>query len=234
MGFLSQLTNVFTGSEDAKARRNAGEIQQQQAISSAGDLGVAGESAIARFNPLANVAQAGIEQAGFLTDPNQQFDFIQSNPLFQMGLQNANEQIQQNAASRGRLTAGDTLERLTQASTLASQPLIDRQRQDILNLLNLSQGVTGQQAGIEVGTAQDVANLLTGGAASKAAGIVGAQNARTDAFGNVIDIAAMAAGAPPGTFTGGSYQSTPLIPDSSLNLSNQPIGINLNAGSFGG
>jgi len=217
-GFLSQVANVFTGSESAKAARRAGEIQQQEARTQGANVQAAGESAIARFDPLAQVGQRGIEQSGFLADPQAQFDFIQQNPLFKLGLQNVNEQINQSAASRGRLTAGDTLERLTQASTLASQPLIDRHRQDILNLLNISQGVTGQQAGIERQTTQDVANLLTGGAAAEAAGVVGAQNARTDAFGNIIDVASIAAGMPPGTFTGGStpppqtFNNAPVIP----------------------
>jgi len=202
MSFLSQLANVFTGSESAKAAKQAGQIQQQQAISSAGDLGVAGQSAIGRFDPLAQVGQQGLDLAGFIGSPEEQFNFLQSNPLFQLGQQNLNTQINKSAASRGRLTAGDTLERLQQSSLVAGAPLIDRQTQDILNLLGISQGVTGQQAGIERTTAQDVANLLTGGAASSAAGVVGAQNARTSATGNVIDIAAMAAGLPPGTFTG--------------------------------
>ena len=202
MGFLSQLTNVFTGSEDAKARRKGAEVQQQQAISSAGDIGVAGQSAIGRFDPLAQVGQQGLDLASFIGSPQEQFQFLESNPLFQLGLQNLNEQTQQSAASRGRLTAGDTLQQLQQNALLAGQPLIDRQRQDIMNLLGISQGATTQQAGIEQRTAQDVANLLTGGAAAQAGGIVGAQDARTAATGNVIDIAAMAAGLPPGTVGG--------------------------------
>ncbi len=189
MGFLSQIGNIFTGDESARAARKAGNIQSeaaQQAITQ--QIAPAGERAIARFDPLAGVAQQGIEQAGFLTDPQAQFDFLQQNPLFQMGLQNVNEQIQQSAASRGRLTAGDTLEQLTQASTLASQPLIDRQRQDIMGLLNLGQGVAGQQGQIDLSTAGQITDLLTGGAAARAAGTVGAQSARTGATGNIFDL----------------------------------------------
>lgn len=204
MGFLSQIANVFTGSESAKAARKAGEIQSkaaQQAITE--QIVPAGAQALARFDPLAGVAQQGIDQAGFLTDPNAQFDFLQNNPLFQMGLQNLNEQTLKGGAARGRLTAGDTLQQLTQNSMLASQPLIDRQRQDIMNLLNLGQGIAGQQANIGLGTAQNISDLLTGGASARAAGVVGAQNARTEAAGNVVDMASMALGMPPGTFTGG-------------------------------
>ena len=194
MGFLSQIANVFTGSESAKAAKKAGSIQQEQAISSAGDLGIAGQSAIARFDPLAGVGQQGIDLAGFLGDPQAQAELAFNNPLFDLSRQAFSEDISQNAAAKSRISAGDTLQRLDQAGAVAAQPFID------------------QQAGIERNTAQDVANLLTGGAAASAAGIVGAQNARTDAFGNIIDVATMAAGAPPGTFTGGSAVSAPAIP----------------------
>lgn len=220
MGFLSQLTNVFTGSEDAKARNRAGEVQQQQAISSATDLGQASQSAISRFDPLAAIGQQGIDLAGFLGNPQAQAEMAFNNPLFKLSRQAMTEDINQSAASRGRLTAGDTLQRLDQAGAVAAQPFIDRQRQDILNLLGISQNVTGKQAGIELNTAQDIANLLTGGAAAKAGGIVGAQNARTGAMGNVIDVAAMAAGMPPGTFTGGNAQSG----GNAQTFNNAPIG----------
>ena len=230
MSFLSQIANVFTGSESAKAATRAGEIQQQEAIRQGANVGVAGgeafdivgqagQDALSRFDPLSGVGARGVDLAGFLGDPQQQAQFLESNPLFQLGLQNLNQQTQKSAASRGRLTAGDTLEQLQQNASIAGQPLIDRQRQDILNLLNIEQGVAGQQAsiglnaagqqaGIRRGTAQDVSNLLTGGAAAQAAGTVGAQNARTGAVGNIFDLGTTIAGLPSGTFSN-PFASTP-------------------------
>lgn len=193
MGFLRQLGNVFTGSEDAKARKKGAEIQQQEAIAQGANVAATGESAVSRFDPLANVGARGIDLAGFLGSPQAQFDFAQSNPLFNMGVQNLTENVQQSAAGRSRLSAGDTLERLRTIPLEVAQPLIQGQKQDILNLLGISQNVTGNQANIETRTAQDVANLLTGGAAAKAGGVVGAQNARTGAMGNIIDLATTAA-----------------------------------------
>jgi hypothetical protein len=202
MGFLSQLANVFTGSESAKAARRAGDIQQQEAQTQAANVGVAGQSAIARFDPLSGAVQQGIDQAGFLTDPNQQFQFAQQNPLFNLGVQNLTENVQQSAAGRSRLSAGDTLQRLSTVPLEVAQPLIQSQKQDIMNLLGIGQNVFGSQANIETRTAQDVANLLTGGAAAQAAGVIGAQNARTNAMGNTVDLAVAAAtagaGGPPG------------------------------------
>ena len=242
MGFLSDIVGGITGSTAAKASKKAGRIQQEEAERQAGNigvagqqafdilggagegLGVAGQEAISRFDPLAGVGQQGIDLAGFLGDPSQQASFLESNPLFQLGLQNLNEQTQKSAASRGRLTAGDTLQQLQQNAQLAGQPLIDRQRQDIMNLLGINQNVAGQQANIGLGTAgqqaniagqqagvrqntaQDVANLFTGGAAANAAGVVGAANARSGTLGNILNLGAtpLNAFAPAGSLFGGA------------------------------
>lgn len=195
MGFLSQIANIFTGSEDAKAAKGAGRVQEQASKDAAAGVRIAGDTALDRFSGLSEVGQQGIDLAGFLGDPNAQADFAQNNPLYQLGLDNLNQQTNKSAASRGRLSAGDTLMQLQNNSTRAAAPLIDRQRNDILNLLNIQQGVSGQQANIGLGVETDIANLLTGGAAAKAAGIVGAQNARSSAMGNVVDMATTAANA---------------------------------------
>lgn len=195
MGFLSQIANIFTGSEDAKAAKGAGIVQEQASKDAAAGVRIAGDTALDRFSGLSEVGQQGIDLAGFLGDPNAQVDFAQNNPLYQLGLDNLNQQTNKSAASRGRLSAGDTLMQLQNNSTLAASPLIDRQRNDILNLLNIQQGVAGQQANIDLGVETDIANLLTGGAAANAAGIVGAQNARSSAMGNVVDMATTAANA---------------------------------------
>lgn len=190
MGFLSQVANIFTGSEDAKARRKAGQLQSeaaQQAITE--QIIPAGERAIARFDPLAQVGQRGIDLSSFLADPKAQAELAFNNPLFNLSRQMMVEDINQSAASRGRLTAGDTLERLQQSGVVAAQPFIDRQRQDILNLLNIGQNAASAQAGYDVNTAAQIADLLTGGASAEAAGIVGAQNARTAGMGNLFDLA---------------------------------------------
>lgn len=217
MGFLSNVLSA-TGvggilgieSDAEKAAKRAGRVQQDEANLQAEQIGASGESAISRFDPLSAVGQRGIDLAGFLGDPNQQASFVQDNPLFDLGLQNLNEQTNKSAASRSRLTAGDTLQQLQQNATLASQPLIDRQRQDILNLLNISQGAIGAQAGIEQNTAQNVANLRTGGAAAQAGGIIGAENAAQQGFGNLIDVAGLLAGVPPGTFSGAPGLAQPI------------------------
>ena len=141
------------------------------------------------LQPFQDVGQRGVDLAGVLGDPNQQFEFLQQNPLFQRALENANIQTQRVGASRGRLSAGDTFEQLAANTLQTARPFLQDQRSDILNLLNLGRGVATERGGILQGTAADVANLQTGGSAAEAAGIVGAANARGDRAGNILSLA---------------------------------------------
>jgi hypothetical protein len=124
-------------------------------------LGQAGQEASGLFDPFAQLGQQGVDQAGFLTDPNAQFDFLQNNPLFQMGLDNANTQTNQMAAARGRLSAGDTLQQLNQNALLTASPLIQQQKQAIQNQLTMGQNAANQQANIGQNTAANQANITS-------------------------------------------------------------------------
>lgn len=131
------------------------------------------------FTPFAGVAERGIGLSSFLGNPQEQFDFLQSNPLFQASLDNANRITNQSAAASGRLNAGDTLTNLSQNVLLSAQPLIDRQRQDIAGLLNLGTGLAGSQANIETGLGAGTSGLLTDSASAQSAGIIGSANAQS-------------------------------------------------------
>ena len=126
MGFVRDLK----GKRAARAAVKAGEEQA---------LGAREASAL--FDPFQQIGQQGIAQAGFLTDPQAQFDFLQNNPLFQSALDNANRQTSQLAAARGRLSAGDTMQQLSQNTLLAASPLIQQQKASIADLLNIGQNV---------------------------------------------------------------------------------------------
>ena len=185
MGIVNKITKVatlglvddITGEDAAKdAARDAAKVQ----AAAGGDAIAAQQLASAKgqefLTPFAQVGQQGIDQSNFLANPQAQFDFLQNNPLFQMGLDNANTQTQNIAAARGRLSAGDTLQQLSNNALLAAQPLIANQRQDINNLLNLGSGIAQTQANVAIGEGTNVGNLLTDIGAANAAGIVGAGN----------------------------------------------------------
>jgi len=138
------------------------------------------QQALGFLDPLQQVGQQGIEQAGFLTDPQAQFDFLQQNPLFQMSLDQAQTQTQNLAAARGRLSAGDTLQQLSQNVLLSAQPLIAQQKGSISDLLNLSSGTATAQANTAIGQGSNLTNLLTSSGDVGAAGIVSSANIAGD------------------------------------------------------
>ena len=174
VGVVSSVvsSNKASGAASKAARQQ--ENSQREAIEAQRE---AAARAQGFFEPFAGSAQRGIEASSFLANPQAQFDFLQSNPLFQMGLDNANRVTQQSAASRGRLNAGDTLEQLNRNALLTASPLIDTQRQDIGALLNLGTGIATSQANIETGQAARVSELLQGIGNSRSAGTIAKANA---------------------------------------------------------
>ncbi len=112
------------------------------------------------LEPFAGVGQQGVDQAGFLTDPQAQFDFLQNNPLFQLSLDNANRQTNQFAASRSRLSAGDTFEDLSNNVLLSAAPLIQGQKGSIVDLLNFGSGTSRAQSNAALGLGSGLSGLI--------------------------------------------------------------------------
>ena len=204
---------------------------QSQAALDASQLQVqAGRDASALLDPFAGIGQQGLEQANFLTDPQAQFDFLQNNPLFQMGLDNANQQTLGLAASRGRLSAGDTLQQLTNNSLLAAQPLINDQKNSIGNLLNFGSTTATNQGNLLLGQGTAAAGGITNSAAAQAAGMVGEANARGQSAQNIFGLGGQAlagglgGGAGIGGFLSGAIGgifSDPLLKDNIAKIGEQ-------------
>jgi len=202
MGFIRQLT----GKDAAKAAVRAGEIQADAAQAGIEETRLAKEDALAFLNPFRELGQTGIDQASFLTDPGQQFAFLQDNPLFDFALNNANRETQNLAAARGRLSAGDTLQQLTNNAFTQASPLIAGQKSSILDLLNFGQNANVASANASIGAGTGISELLASQGAAQASGKVGAANAKQNAAGNLTSLVAGAAltpfGIPPTSLAG--------------------------------
>lgn len=176
--------------KDAKRASQAAEAQELSALQEAQEeLRRATGEAQGFLSPFAGVGEQGLDLAGFLTDPTQQRSFLESNPLFQLGLQNLNQQTQRSAASRGRLTAGDTLQQLQQNATLAGQPLIQEQKRSIIDLLNFGSGTSRAQANAALGLGSDIAGLIQDRGNVQASGIAGRNQIRADTTANQNQLA---------------------------------------------
>jgi hypothetical protein len=193
MSFISDIISApldilggLTGATAAEAAQT-GAAQQadatRQAIAAQQQAAQRGQEFL---SPFAQVGQQALPQAGFLTDPQAQFEFLQQNPLFQLSLDEARRGTQQTAAAGGRLSAGDTLQQLSKNVLLSAQPLIGQQQQNIAGLLDFGRGLATTQAGIETGTAQQVAPLLQDIGNIQAAGGIGAAGARGAGAQNLL------------------------------------------------
>ena len=177
------LIDDITGTEKAQKQASRAQAAATQAQTQAGEKAIAeqrrasaeGQSFLA---PFTGVGQQGLAQASFLTDPQQQFDFLQSNPLFQNMLDNANRATLANQAARGKLGSGSTLERLSENSMLAAMPLIADQKQSIAGLLDFGRGLATAQGNVAIGQGSNVSNLLTQIGNAQSAGLVGGFNTR--------------------------------------------------------
>jgi hypothetical protein len=202
MGFVRNVVGAITGSTGADAAEKAGELQYQgtqQQIAEAKRAAAEGQTYLA---PYADVGKQALGQTGFLTDPNAQFSFLQNNPLFKMALENANQTTLRQGAAGGRLSSGDTLQRLSSNVLLQAQPMIQEQKASIMDLLGFGGNLAQTQANTAIGTGSQVADFIGSGAAARAAGVMGAANARQQGFSNLIQLGGMAAGAM-GGFGGG-------------------------------
>ena len=189
MSFVSDFFKDISGRTARDASKEAGRVQAGAAQQAGQRIEQGGQQALGYFSPYAQALQPVTEQVGFLTDPQQQYAWLQNNPLFQAALENANRGTQAQAAAGGRLSYGDTLQRLSQNVLLSASPLIANQQQNISNLLGMGLNTAGQQAAIGQNTAANVGNMITGAGAAQAGGIVGAGNAMAQGSENVLNLA---------------------------------------------
>lgn len=182
------VDELFRGIDDKLLGGDAEDAAREAAAVQA----AAGREAAVGLQPFVDLGTLGTEQAGFLLDPQAQFDFLQNNPLFQLGLDNLNRQTAASAAASGRTGATDTSNLIFNNALLSASPLIQQQKGSIADLINLGFGATSNQG-----------NLLTGVGAAEAGGIVGAANARQQGIGNVLgllgQVGAAFGGTPGGT-----------------------------------
>jgi hypothetical protein len=201
MGFVRDLAaGTIVGSalglesSGEKAAKKAAALQAESGRTALEELQAGKEQGLGFLQPFQQLGQQGLDQANFLTDPKAQFDFLQNNPLFQMGLDNTNTQTNQMAAARGRLSAGDTLQQLNNNALLTASPLIQQQKNSIQGLLGQGLNLASNQANTALGVGSQLANQQTDIGNALAGGIIGQQNAQTANQQNLFNLAGQLGG----------------------------------------
>ena len=188
MGFVSDIIGGITGSSQADAAEDAAQIQAAAGDRQLQELIRGKEEGLGFLEPFGPVGQAGLDNLSILTDPRAQFQYLQNNPLFKFALENANRNTMQTAAAGGRLSAGDTLQQLTNNSFLSAQPLLANQQQNVFGLLGQGQNLGTAQANTAIGVGSQMGDVQAGIGNALAAGQIGSANATTQGAGNLLGL----------------------------------------------
>lgn len=208
--------SLFSGSDAADAATDAATAQQLAGLKAKRGIsegfGTAGEQLTTGFSdaqntfaPFNSVGQNALNQENLLFDRQAQADFISNDPVTQQNMANAQRAVLNSGAASGDSSGGNILRGLTDASFNVGQQSLQNQQQNIQNGLNFGLGVAGQQAGLQTGLSQALAglsttealqnaDLTTGIGAAQAGGIVGAQNAKTQAQSGALNAGLSIAG----------------------------------------
>lgn len=186
----------LTGKEAQKKAISAAEAAQQSAVEKAmAEKQTAATEAIGFFDPFRELESQAISGASFLTDPEQQFNFLQSNPLYQSALDRADRATMSNLAARGKLGSGDTLTSLAENTLLQAQPLLDRQTSNVRGLLDFARANTVSRANARLGLGSDISSLLETQGNVSAASSMAKGNASAAARQGLLGLAGQVGGA---------------------------------------
>ena len=189
-GLMGSRAANKAGQMQADATRYATDLQNQQFQQTRADM-----------QPWRDVGQGSLMQLRDMTQPGgalmQRYTGAElaTDPGFQFGLQQGRDAIDQSAASRGVLFSGKTLQDLmrfgtdyggTKFNEGFTRDMQNKQFQQgaLAGLSNTGQATAtaGGQLGMQ--NAQSISDLLTGGAAARAAGVVGSANALSSGISN--------------------------------------------------
>lgn len=203
MGFLGSLfggaktlAGSLTGAEGYKAANKASKAQTA-AVKQAEEL-QRNFSTYSRniLQPYADIGanQINSGNVNFLTDPNARFQYLQSNPLFAMALENANQGTNARAAAGGKFNSGGNAGNLAQNVLLNSQPFLESRDRNIMALLGTGENAANNQAGTAFNEGINLADLRTQGGNARAAGYIGQANALSQGANNVMGALSMMRG----------------------------------------
>lgn len=202
MGFVTDFLGEITGA-NAKGRAavRAGETQ-----ATAAQQGI--DETKRQFDALVNLMQPYVSAGtGALSaqqrllglgTPDEQAAAIaqlQQSPMFQALTQQGENAILSQASATGGLRGGNTQAALAQFRPQVLSSVIQDQLAGLGNLSRMGQASAVGQASAGMEQGANVANLLGQAGAARAGGIIGQGNARANAFGDVLKIASIAAGA---------------------------------------
>ena len=188
MGFVGDFIDNITGKSAADAAENSARLQAQSAAAALAELRRGKEEGQGYLAPFEVLGQQGLNNRNILTDPAAQYAFLQNNPLFKLALENANIETNKFAAARGRLSAGDTLQKLSKNVLSESLPFLMNQQNNVSRLLGFGTDLATNQANTALGVGSQAGSIQQDIGNSLAAGQIGAANAQSQGTENLFNL----------------------------------------------
>ncbi len=192
MSFVSDIVgkagSIASGGAD-KAAERAADIQSQSADKAIelqretrdivrGDLQPFREAGQSQLSPLTSL----------ISDPKAQLDFIQGNPFFKVLADDAQNRLFSNQAAKGKVGSGGTAKALQNSLLLLGQDLLNQNINQRQNLVNVGGNAAAGQASATQQSGNALSDLITGQGNVRAAGQIGAANARSEGIGNLFKV----------------------------------------------
>ena len=197
--FIGEQVGNITGANQAAAAEEAAAAQQQAALNAAQLTAQATALQREDLQPFTQFGSGFIDPAQQAVTQSQQLfsdpSSIMQTPFFQALQNQAQTDIMQNAAVRGRLDTGGTQQHLQDSALRTGFDILNQERNANLanvgmfqSLVNQGQSAAaGQGAATQFGN-QIQTNQLTDAAAASAAGTIGAANASAQGTGNLLSL----------------------------------------------
>lgn len=185
----------LTGENAADASEAASRAQQAAAGNSIAFQRESRDLARNDLAPFVGFGQGNIDSLSQLLTPQGQADYLQSNPLFDMFLDKANKASLSSNAAQGLLNSGNTLNDLNTNAMMTGMPFLQNQQNQLFNAVNMGQSSAAGQANTALTTGGMISDLMTQQGNAQAAGIVGSQGARQNAFNNLLQLGGQAGAA---------------------------------------
>lgn len=187
IGAASVANAAYQGSK-ARSDAKKANAANQAAIKEGQDLQKSQfESVRSDLAPYREAGAAGVPLlTEFNTNPQAQYDYLQSNPIFQASLNYRDRESAGLAARQGRVGTGDFSAQLQENYLLAASPLIQRREQQLLNLAQVGGNAAAQTGQFGAQAVGAINNLGIQGANSNAAMLAARTQNRQQTANNVL------------------------------------------------
>ncbi len=181
--------NQANASRDAAATQAAAEQQRIDLTRETRDL------ARADLQPFVEFGTNQIGSLSSLLTPEGQVGFLENNPMFNAAINRNEDKINKFAAARGKSGAGGTIDSLFQNYLSTAQSFIQPQIANLFGAVNQGQASAAGQANTALSAGNQIGQSISQIGDVNAAGIVGAANAGTNAFNQLLNVGGNVAGA---------------------------------------